>query len=73
MKQNAVDLSNFPWHYGFYQNGRIVILQGYNFKKARQFVKTLADMEKRDKYLYSINLDGEIYFCRKIKTCFNYE
>lgn len=59
------DFSNFPSNYGYIVNNQLILLPP-NFKKAKKLIQSLADIRGKDMYLYSLNLEGEIYFCRKI-------
>lgn len=61
------DFSNFPANYGYIANHQLILLPP-NFKKAKNLVQTLSDIRGKNMYLYSLNLEGEIYYCRKI-TC----
>lgn len=61
------DFSKFPANYGYIANRKLFLLSP-NFKKAKKLVQTLSDLQGKDMYLYSLNLEGEIYYCRKI-TC----
>lgn len=68
MVKNDSYFDRHPAYYGYTANGKIVTMCT-TYKKARQFVKTLADMTGKDMYLYSINDMYEIYFVRKIRSC----
>lgn len=72
--QTINDLSNKPCYYGYSQNGQILIIPPRTsryFEFSKKFVQSLADISKTDKFLYSINNYGEIYFTRKIVSVYN--
>lgn len=72
--QTINDLSNKPCYYGYSQNGKILIIPPRTsryFEFSKKFVQSLADVSHLDKFLYSINNFGEIYFVRKITSVYN--
>lgn len=68
------DLPQTACYYGYFQSGRICLIPQQitrYYLYSRRLVQTLADISGKDKFLYSINYDGEIYFVRKIKCVQN--
>lgn len=71
---NIKDIYETPEFYGYFKNGQIIVIPPKStryYDTCRRFVQTLADIEKRDIFLYSINANGEIYRVRRIRSMYN--